>query len=81
MADNVMAEEREPPEPTVGLGRLPSREDFMAVLQAATWDCECPPLTSRLFAAAFDAYAARRCCKGCQARRALFELVRWSEAP
>jgi hypothetical protein len=71
--------ETEAPEPTVRLDQMPGREDFMAALQAATWACECPPLTSRLFALTLAPYAARRCCKGCQARRALSELAAVSE--
>lgn len=76
-----MSEEAGRQQPTVGLPQWPTREDFMAALQIATWACECPPLVSRVFALLFPAYAASRCCKSCQARRALSELVAWSERP
>lgn len=74
-----MQAEEQPKEPTVRLDMMPTREDFMAALQAASWPCECPPLTSVLFAALMATYAARRCCKGCQARRLLSELAGFSE--
>lgn len=67
-------------EPTVRLDLMPSREDLFAVMQAATWPCRCPPLTSRLMALSLADYAARRCCKGCRARLALSNLARISEA-
>ena len=79
MSQNVMSEGGAP-EPEVGLKHLPTREDILAVQQAATWQCECPPLMSRLFGEIYSSYFARHACKGCRARRALSDLVAVSES-
>lgn len=68
------------PEQTITLDELPRREDYMAVIQAASWPCECPPLLSRLFADMFAPYFDRKVCRGCRARRALTKIVEISEA-
>lgn len=72
--------ENSEPETAVGPREWPPREDVLAVLQAATWDCECPPFFSRLFAEVYSPYFARHACKGCRARRVLSELVAVSES-
>jgi hypothetical protein len=68
-----------PQEQTIALPSLPTREERLAVEAAASWECECPRLISRLLALLSAAYAARRLCRGCRARLALRGVVETSE--
>lgn len=59
---------------------MPKRGEYMAVLDAARRECECPPLFSVLFGQVYAPYFERNACAGCRARRILWDLIQLSES-